>query len=106
MVQGRSGIGKDIPPFCIAAGLNRVAGLNVIGLRRAGFDTAARAEVKRAFHLLYRSGRNVSQALEAAATGAWSDNAREFFDFVAGAKRRGICAPAGRTAASGEPEGE
>ncbi|MBA3607991.1 MAG: acyl-ACP--UDP-N-acetylglucosamine O-acyltransferase [Chthoniobacterales bacterium] len=92
ITQGISGFGKDIPPFCAAAGVNKVVGLNVVGLRRAGFDAADRAEIKAAFHLLYESGLNVSQALAQAGEKTWREPAQKFFDFVAAAKRRGICA--------------
>lgn len=90
--QGMSGFGKDIPPFTLAAERNTVAGLNVIGLRRAGFNAAQRNEIKEAFNLLYKSGLNTAQALAAAREREWGENAREFFDFVAQAKKRGICA--------------
>ncbi len=92
ITQGTSGFGKDIPPFVAAAGVNKVVGLNAIGLRRAGFTAEERAEINAAFHLLYEGGLNVSQALAKAGTQSWSANAQSFFDFVAGAKRRGICA--------------
>ena len=92
ITQGISGFGKDIPPFCAAAGVNKVVGLNVVGLRRAGFDAADRAEIKAAFRLLYESGFNVSQALAQAREKTWREPAQIFFDFVAAAKRRGICA--------------
>jgi UDP-N-acetylglucosamine acyltransferase len=92
ITQGRSGFGKDIPPFVIAADVNKVFGLNVVGLRRAGFSKEAREEIKRAFKLLYFSGVNVTQALALARDHEWSDAGREFFDFVAAAKQRGICA--------------
>ena len=82
---------KDVPPFVAATGLNKVAGLNVVGLRRAGFSAEDRAEIKAAFHLLYESGLNVSQALTQARAREWGEPAQAFFDFVAGAKRRGIC---------------
>ncbi|MCX6977070.1 MAG: acyl-ACP--UDP-N-acetylglucosamine O-acyltransferase [Verrucomicrobia bacterium] len=89
--QGISGFGKDIPPYTTAAEVNGIAGLNSLGLRRAGFSTAHRAEIKEAFHLLYRSHLNTSQALAAAATRTWSPTAQAFWDFVASAKKRGIC---------------
>jgi UDP-N-acetylglucosamine acyltransferase len=91
ITQGRSGFSKDIPPFCLAANRNRVAGLNVLGLRRAGFTAEQRAEIREAFRLLYESGLNVKQALARAEERDWSQLARSFFDFVAGAQRRGIC---------------
>ncbi|MEO5717519.1 MAG: acyl-ACP--UDP-N-acetylglucosamine O-acyltransferase, partial [Chthoniobacterales bacterium] len=92
ITQGTSGFGKDIPPYLIAAGVNLVVGLNIVGLRRAGFDAVDRAEIKAAFALLYESGLNVSQALAQAGEKTWREPAQIFFDFVAGAKRRGICA--------------
>ena len=91
MVQGSSAFGKDLPPFVIAAERNSVFGVNMVGLRRAGFSAKDREEIKMAFKLLYESGLNVGQALEKAATMKFGDAACELFDFVAKAKQRGIC---------------
>lgn len=92
ITQGSAAFSKDIPPYVIAAEINYVFGLNVIGLRRAGFSAQDRDEIKAAFKLLYTSGLNTSQALEKAKTMKLGAAAREFFDFVANAKKRGICA--------------
>lgn len=91
MVQGSSAFGKDLPPFVIAAERNFVFGLNAVGLRRAGFNASDREEIKRAFELIYLSGFNISQALEKAATMKFSVPAQEFLDFIANAKKRGVC---------------
>jgi len=91
LTQGASGFSKDIPPFLIAAEINYVFGVNVIGLRRAGFSGRDRDEIKAAFKLLYTSGLNISQALEKAATMEFGAPARGFFAFVAAAGKRGIC---------------
>jgi UDP-N-acetylglucosamine acyltransferase len=91
MAQGGSAFGKDLPPFLIAAERNYVIGVNVVGLRRAGFSARDRDEIKSAFKLLYASGLNISQALEKADTMKLGAPAREFFEFVATAKKRGIC---------------
>jgi UDP-N-acetylglucosamine acyltransferase len=91
MVQGSSAFGKDLPPFVIAAERNFVFGLNVVGLRRAGFSAKDRDEIKAAFKLIYLSGLNITQALEKAATMNCGAAAREFLDFVANAKKRRIC---------------
>ena len=91
ITQGLSGFGKDLPPFVVGAGVNKVVGLNVVGLRRAGLSAEARAEIKAAFHLLYESGLNVSQTLERANERTWGEAAQAFFDFVAAAKKRGLC---------------
>ena len=91
MVQGSSAFGKDLPPFTMAAERNAIFGVNAIGLKRAGFSAQDRDEIKNAFKLLYTSGLNISQALEKAASMKLGAPAREFFDFVANAKKRGIC---------------
>jgi UDP-N-acetylglucosamine acyltransferase len=92
MLQGISGVSKDVPPFCVASGVNRVNGLNAIGLRRSGRSPEDRLELKRAFDLLYRSGLNISQALEKSREREWTGTARTFFDFVADAQSRGVVA--------------
>ncbi len=91
IIQGASAFSKDIPPFTMAAERNGVAGLNVIGLRRAGFSAEQRLEIKRAFHFLYRRGKNLSQALAEAQEQDWGPEAREFLDFAKAAKKKGLC---------------
>lgn len=91
LTQGASAFSKDIPPFVIAAERNYVFGLNVIGLRRAGFSAKDRDEIKAAFKLIYSSGLNVGDAIKKAATMKLGDAAKEFLDFVANAKKRGVC---------------
>ena len=91
ITQGGSAFSKDVPPFTTGSDLNGIVGLNSIGLRRAGFTSEQRAEIKAAFALLYRSGLNTTQALAAARERAWGEAAQAFWDFVAGAKKRGLC---------------
>ena len=100
MVQGSSAFGKDLPPFVVAAERNSVFGLNIIGLRRAGISEKDRDEIKAAFKLIYLDGLNTSQALEKAETMTFGAPAREFLDFVAASKKRGIC-PLKRGASDG-----
>jgi UDP-N-acetylglucosamine acyltransferase len=91
MVQGSSAFGKDLPPFVVAAERNCVFGVNVVGLRRAGFTAKERNEIKAAFKLIYLSGLNISQSLEKGHAMKLGAPAREFLNFVANAKKRGIC---------------
>ena len=94
MVGSGALVSKDLPPFCIAtSSMNSfVAGLNVVGLRRAGLDSAQRALIKQAFNLIYRSGLNTAQAREKLLAETGNPFAAEFADFLANAKR-GICRP-------------
>ena len=91
MVQGSSAFGKDLPPFVVAAERNSVFGLNILGMRRAGLSANDRDEIKEAFKVIYLSGLNTSQALGKAKTMTFGAAAREFLDFVANSKKRGIC---------------
>ena len=91
LLQGMTAVSKDIPPFTIAAGRNSVVALNVVGLKRAGFNLALRKEATHAFRLLYRSGLNSAQAREEASKQAWSPEILPFWAFLA-ASKRGVCA--------------
>src|SRR5262249_34201342 len=91
MVQGSSAFGKDLPPFVTAAERNSVFGLNSVGMRRAGVNAKERDEIKEAFKLIDLSGLNTSQALDKAKTMTFGTPACEFLDFIANAKKRGIC---------------
>jgi UDP-N-acetylglucosamine acyltransferase len=90
LMQGGSAISKDLPPFTIARGDNRMCGLNVIGLRRAGINAAERLELKRLYHLLFRSGKRLRAAIEEARGLFHSESARRVLEFVQ-ATKRGIC---------------
>ncbi|KAB2638513.1 MAG: acyl-ACP--UDP-N-acetylglucosamine O-acyltransferase [Verrucomicrobia bacterium] len=92
MVQGNAVVSQDVPPYCIVYGKNQLAGLNSVGLRRAGWDGAARAEIKKAYGLLFGSGLTLGKALEAAAALEWSPAARCLIDAVAKPSRKGVIA--------------
>jgi UDP-N-acetylglucosamine acyltransferase len=99
MMQGGAAISKDLPPFTIAHRQNEICGLNVVGLRRAGFTPAERLELKQLYHALFRGGENLRSALAAAGSRFTSLPARTLIEFVASA-RRGVCSDfgAGRVA--------
>jgi len=104
IIQGNSSMSKNVPPFLIAAEVNLVFGINVVGLRRSGMTAPQRQEVKDAFKLLYKSGLNTSQALAAARERQWGEQGKAFFDFVAGANTRGICDLMVTRVGGGRPE--
>jgi UDP-N-acetylglucosamine acyltransferase len=90
MMQGGAAISKDLPPFTVATGLNEICGLNVIGLRRAGFTGEQRLELKRLYRALFRSGKNLRAALAEAQKEFSGTAAKTMLEFVATAKR-GVC---------------
>jgi len=62
-------------------------GINVVGMRRAGIGPEVRTEIKEAFKLLYRSGLNVSQALEAIKGKLKSKEVAHMVAFIEASKR-------------------
>jgi len=101
LMQGGSGISKDLPPFSVARGDNGICGLNMVGLRRAGFSAAQRLELKQLYHALFRAGQNLRSAL-AEARGTFSTPAAKvMLDFLAESKR-GVCADVRRGAGAAE----
>jgi UDP-N-acetylglucosamine acyltransferase len=100
MMQGGSGISNDLPPFTMARSINIMCGLNVVGLRRAGFTNEQRLELKRLYHALFRTRLPRKTALEQARAEFRSPAAVQLIEFVATA-RRGICSDPSRRARSG-----
>lgn len=65
MIGAHSMVVKDVSPYSLFSGNPmEFEGLNVVGLRRAGFDDETIENLKQSFKFLYSSGLNVSQALE------------------------------------------
>ncbi len=65
MIGSNSKIVKDVPPFVLVDGNPaKVAGINVVGLRRNGIDPETRDEIKRAYRILYRMNLGIAQAIE------------------------------------------
>ncbi|MBF6628387.1 MAG: acyl-ACP--UDP-N-acetylglucosamine O-acyltransferase [Proteiniphilum sp.] len=65
MIQGGSRISKDIPPF-VMVGREPITyvGLNIVGLRRRGFNSERINSIQEVYRFLYMSGYNISQAVE------------------------------------------
>jgi UDP-N-acetylglucosamine acyltransferase len=88
-IGGGSRIPQDVPPFVKVAGNPaRVAGLNAVGLARRGFTAEQRSLLKKAYVILFRSGLNVSQAVERiCADLPATEEVSIFVDFIRNSKR-------------------
>lgn len=95
LMQGGSAVSKDLAPYTVARGTNRISGLNTIGLRRGGVSAADRIELRRLYHALFRSGVNLRQAAAQARLEFTSGPAVLLLDFIA-SSRRGVCAEPGK----------
>jgi UDP-N-acetylglucosamine acyltransferase len=87
---------RDVPPFSIASGAYPLQwrGMNAVGLRRAGFDPAARAAIRRALNELFRSGASLQASARRLAEDA-EPGVVELARFVLSSKR-GTCTFRGR----------
>jgi UDP-N-acetylglucosamine acyltransferase len=64
MLGGMGASSKDIPPFILQQGYNCVTGLNIIGMRRAGFSAEAIDGLRQTYRILYKEGRTLQKALD------------------------------------------
>jgi UDP-N-acetylglucosamine acyltransferase len=64
MVGGNTRINSDVPPFFLYTGFNvQAKGLNLVGLKRAGYKASDVSVLKKAYQMLYRSGLKLEEAL-------------------------------------------
>lgn len=63
LLSGCSATTRDIPPFVIQQHIDMVAGINVVGMRRAGLSSAQIDAIRQAFRILYRDGLPLHEAL-------------------------------------------
>jgi UDP-N-acetylglucosamine acyltransferase len=90
MIGGNSKIVQDCLPFVTTDGMpGRAHGLNLIGLRRAGFKASEVQALKEAYRLLLRSGLTLDEAL-AQLAGLSDANVNELIEFARRSKR-GFC---------------
>jgi UDP-N-acetylglucosamine acyltransferase len=90
-VGGYSKLGRDLPPYFLADGNPpEVLGLNLVGLRRAGFPREAIAELKEAYKTIYQSETTVSQAVRALRDTMRTDEGRTLLGFLETGSERGI----------------
>ncbi|MFH1395157.1 MAG: acyl-ACP--UDP-N-acetylglucosamine O-acyltransferase [Candidatus Omnitrophota bacterium] len=91
MIGGFTGVNKDVPPYTLVRGPSTIRGINLIGLRRAGFSRESIREIKEAYKILYLSGRGKMEALELIKQTLKSSEIAHFVSFIE-ASKRGICA--------------
>lgn len=93
MVSGNTRVNLDAPPFFTFAGFEIAPkGLNLVGLRRAGFHPSQVSALKRAYQLLYRSNLLRDAALDAIEREIDTPETSELVAFVR-SSHRGICRP-------------
>jgi UDP-N-acetylglucosamine acyltransferase len=65
MIGGGYRVPQDVCPYALMAGYPmKVAGVNIVGLRRRGFSNESILRIKNAFKFLFFSNLNTAQAIE------------------------------------------
>lgn len=91
LMRGLSATSRDVPPYSVVDWQHSVRGVNVVGLKRAGFDDKRIREIKEAFRVLFRKGRNLSLAIrELETNGKVSPEVAALLAFIRSSKR-GVC---------------
>jgi len=92
MTGAGSMVGQDIAPYCTAQGDHaRIVGLNLVGLRRNGMGAEQVSNIKKAYHILFRSKQLFKDRLaqiERELSGAPEIDA--LIKFVRGDSKRGL----------------
>ena len=92
MIGGGSMVVQDVPPYCMVQG-DRAApiGLNVVGLRRAGFSQDVIRDLKTMYRLLYNEGLTIGDTVaRIEAETADTVERRTFVEFLKSSER-GVC---------------
>jgi UDP-N-acetylglucosamine acyltransferase len=91
MIGGNTRVNSDLPPYFLYSDFNVAAkGLNLVGLKRAGFTREQVAALKTAYRLLYRSALKLETALNRIEAELDTEHTRHLVAFIRGSKR-GIC---------------
>lgn len=97
MIGGNSGINKDIPPYSLCGRVPVCfAGVNIVGLRRRGFDSEVIRNIKDIYDMIYYQGYNISDACDRVEAGfPDSEEKKVILDFIRSSKRGVVRAGSG-----------
>lgn len=92
ITSGGSALNQDVPPYGMVAGVTAVlVGVNLVGLKRNGFSPEEVADVKKAYRILFMSGKPLRPALaEVRERFGASGRVRVLVEFVESSKK-GVC---------------
>ncbi len=92
MVGGGSMVVQDVPPFCMVNGNHASAtGLNVVGIKRAGFVSAELENIRKMYKLVFQSSLTLTQSIEGIAAEIPESIYRAIFLEFLQKSTRGIC---------------
>lgn len=91
MIGGNTRVNLDVPPYFLYSGFNVEAkGLNIVGLKRAGFTLDQVTRLKKVYQVLYRSGLRLEEALAKIEADLADEHTLHLVRFIRRSER-GIC---------------
>lgn len=106
MVAGAARAGMDIVPYALSDAEGRIAGLNRVGLRRAGIPHEQVVDIRNAYRIVLAREVPFEQRIEHLQAQPQSPPVQRILQFVQGKSKRGIAGPARRNRSSSEALGE
>ena len=88
-IGGKTGVAQDVPPYVLAAGERAsMRGLNLVGLKRRGFNKETIQALRKVYSLILRSGLSREEAI-AQALQQWGDidQVQRFVTFIQNSER-------------------
>jgi len=95
MIGGMSGVEQDVIPYGSVLGNRaRLAGLNIIGIRRRGFSRNEIADLRKAYRLLFaEEGSMAERLVDVSEMYKENEAVMEIVDFIRSDSSRSICQP-------------
>ena len=88
MVTPGTKIRQDVPPYVLLSDNGKVAGLNIVGLRRSGMTAAERSGLKKTLKTFYFKGLNFGNAAKEMETADFTNQYTDkFCEFMTSSKR-------------------
>jgi UDP-N-acetylglucosamine acyltransferase len=88
MIGGNTRVNSDVPPYFLYTDFNVAPrGLNLVGLKRAGFAPEEIQALKSAYRILYRSGLKLEEALQRIETEVPTEHTRHLARFIRSSER-------------------
>ncbi|MFQ5494766.1 MAG: acyl-ACP--UDP-N-acetylglucosamine O-acyltransferase [Phycisphaerae bacterium] len=89
MVAGNATVLMDIVPFALTDSAGRIAGINRVGLRRAGFTADEVRRIREAYRTLFSRGLPFREAVNRLSDESASDNIDVLVEFLRQESKRG-----------------
>lgn len=90
MIAANCPLAMDLPPYMLSDRHGSVAGINSVGLRRAGISSGDILEIRKAHRLLYRSGLLFREAVKRLAGRPDNPHIKLLLTFLTDPSRRGM----------------